>query len=188
MPCTELGRAGPTRGRLASEECPWTSGSIRRAELFASVTVLWIEGSDVGVVLAHFLSFQIEFLYTVLGWVRVWQQALLIGLVWEVWGNIFACGRAWCCSYLTCGHIPLYGGLWEEPGTQEAGTQGAWPNTCHPMQVEVITHRSLEFQIFAHWRPGCLCTAYRTTVVDPLELPYRSWKPNLVLCKSSKCS
>ena len=58
------------------------------------------------------------FLYTVLGWVRVWQQALLIGLVWELGDILSACGRAcaapmwlmatdfstaavWGCNYVT---------------------------------------------------------------------------------------
>jgi hypothetical protein len=56
--------------------------------------------------------------------------------------TLFACGRAWYCSYLTDGHIPLGGGaLWEAVATlQEPGTHEVWPNTCCLMQVEVLTY------------------------------------------------
>ena len=50
---TKSGQAGPTKGRLASEECSRASGGLSgRADLFPRVTALWTEGSDNRVVLA----------------------------------------------------------------------------------------------------------------------------------------
>jgi hypothetical protein len=68
---------------------------------------------DDGVVLAHLKNFWIEFLYTVLG--RSGIDNRYFSLAWsESFGEtLFACGRAWCCFYVTNGHTPLYRVLWD---------------------------------------------------------------------------
>jgi hypothetical protein len=101
----------------------------------------------------------IGFLYTVLGWVRVWQQVLLIGLVWEPWGNLICRWEGlvlflsdwWPRSSLGGGRGREAVGdrLWQEPRTQEA-----WLNTCK--------WKSPEFRTFA-CGPGCLGTGHCPT-------------------------
>ena len=104
-PCTESVELGR---REDSEECFRASGStLGKADLPPSVTSLRIKVSAMEW-FSHLQSFQIGFLYTVWGWVRVWQL-VLINLVWEFGETLFACGRAW----VTDGHIPFCRGLWE---------------------------------------------------------------------------
>jgi hypothetical protein len=51
--CPELGRAGPTRGRLASEECGRASGSWGEQSSSQVLQFLWQKLSGDGVVLIH---------------------------------------------------------------------------------------------------------------------------------------
>lgn len=63
----------------------------------------------------HFYSFWIEFcIYW--GWVGVWQQMFLIGLVWDVRDDSFACGWAWeCWPYMPMGAVVP----WLRPGQKQ---------------------------------------------------------------------
>ena len=60
--------------------------------------------------------------------------------------TLFACGRAWCCSYVTDGHIPLCRGLWEAVAVTGVRAQETWPNSYHLMKAEVIAHQISGFK------------------------------------------
>lgn len=112
--CTEPTWAELEKSWLASKECREALENVFGEQISSQVAVLqllWQNLSDDGVIFTHLYFFQIGFLYTVLGWVRVWQQVPPIGLVWEFGETLSACGGGLvCCSYVTNGHRHLGGG------------------------------------------------------------------------------
>jgi hypothetical protein len=73
------------------------------------------------------------------------------------------------------------GGLWEAVATwQEPGTQEAWPNTCHPMQVEVTTYQIAEV-------PDLCLTGELAVCAQPTTLHCSVWVI-LILFPNTTCS
>jgi hypothetical protein len=133
LPCTELGCVELTRGRLASEECEGVSGGVSGEQTSSQATVLQLllrKLSDDGVVLTHLYSSWIGFLYTVLGWVRVLQQVLPIGLVWELGGTLSVLGVLLLLDWWP--QTSLWGAVWDSSyviaiGVQEHGKMPTFP-------------------------------------------------------------
>jgi hypothetical protein len=98
-------------------------------------------------------------LYIVLGMI----QSLSVSTShWLGLRNLICMWRDWCSYYRIDASYLSAGGLWQEPGAQEA-----WPNPCHPMQVEIS----------ASWgsRVQDLCSTGDQAVCVQPTAPQLSW-------------
>jgi hypothetical protein len=106
----------------ADKRSTCVSGEQISSQVAALQFFLWQKLSGDRAVLTHLYSFWIGFLYTVLGCVKVWQQILPIGLVWELGDTLSACGRAWdAAPHDWWPQTSLQWSMWQEPGSQEHG-------------------------------------------------------------------
>jgi hypothetical protein len=105
--CIELGRAGLMRSQISSEECGGTSGGSS-GEKISSQELLLLEQKT------QTMSSSRTPLIPWIGFINSFgsdsgfdSRYLLLPWTESLGETLFACGKAWCCSYVTDSHIPL---------------------------------------------------------------------------------
>jgi hypothetical protein len=110
--CTEPGQGGPKRNQLSSEECGGTSGSSSGEKISPKCYRSWNKRPR------RWSSSRVPFI----PWIRFIYSfggdsgfdSRYLSLAWteSLRETLFACGKAWCCSYETDSHTSLLWGLW----------------------------------------------------------------------------
>jgi hypothetical protein len=150
LPCSELDQA-EKRGWLAKEKCRELLVAFRAIrslpqwQCYSSYDRSFQRWNS-----SHMSLFLLDRI--LLGWVRVWQQVLPNGLIWERRDALSACKRAWGAAprWLMATDLSTEGlqgavAMWQKPGAQEQGKMPtiperslgfptcAWPRTRLPL-------------------------------------------------------
>ena len=80
--------------------------------------------------------------------------------------RLFACGKAWCCSYMTESHTTLC--VWAVWVVTSTGARSPGDMVEHLLSHVGGNHHPSGLQgsrPLLDWRPGCLCTAHCPTML-----------------------